>query len=228
MTGLGDSWRKVYPVYDKLADVYERMNLAMTWGNVDRWRRQLASLVPPNAVRVLDAGCGPGNMTRHLINGRYVVGLDYSADMLKANKLDVDKVQGVFEALPFRDNAFDAAVLAYSLHAARDLGRALDELTRVARSVAAVSMGKPDGRMARLLVRLYVSRFVPLLARLLAPRHVEEYKALKEIFKAALPNEDLRRYLGEWLDLKYFGTRGLGAIYMFYGVRRARPRYKTA
>lgn len=227
MTGLGDNWRKVYPVYDKLAEVYERMNMAMTWGNVDRWRRQLASLVPPDALRVLDAGCGPGNMTRHLLD-KYVVGLDYSIDMLKANKLDVDKVQGVFEALPFRDDAFDVAVLAYALHAARDLGKALDELIRVARGIAAVSMGKPDGRLARLLVWLYVSRFVPLLARLLAPRHVDEYKALGEIFKAALPNGELKRFLEKRLDLKYFGTRGLGAIYMFYGTRNARPQYRTA
>ncbi|MGC9169266.1 MAG: class I SAM-dependent methyltransferase [Thermoproteus sp.] len=223
MTGLGDRWRRVYPAYDRLPSVYERMNLAMTWGQVDRWRRQLATLLPQNARRVLDAGCGPGNMTRHLISaGRYVIGLDYSAEMLKAMRLDIDKVQGVFEMLPFRDGAFDVAVLAYALHAARDLERALAELTRVARGVAAVSMGKPDNPLVRRLFRLYVAYFIPALAYVLAPGHVDEYRALKEILDAATPNKDLRAFLEKLLELRYFGTRGLGAIYMFYGER---PRW---
>ncbi|AEA11849.1 Methyltransferase type 11 [Thermoproteus uzoniensis 768-20] len=223
MTGLGDRWRRVYPAYDRLPSVYERMNLAMTWGQVDRWRRQLATLLPQNARRVLDAGCGPGNMTRHLISaGRYVVGLDYSAEMLKAMRLDVDKVQGVFEMLPFRDGAFDVAVLAYALHAAKDLEKALAELTRVAYGVAAISMGKPDSPLIRRLFGLYVAYLVPTLARILAPGHVDEYKALKEILEAAVPNRDLKALLEKSLELKYFGTRGLGAIYMFYGERPQR------
>jgi ubiquinone/menaquinone biosynthesis C-methylase UbiE len=223
MTGLGDRWRKVYPAYDRLSSVYERMNAAMTWGQVDRWRRQLASLLPRDVERVLDAGCGPGNMTRHLASaGRYVVGLDYSAEMLKALKLDVDKVQGVFEMLPFRDCAFDVAVLAYSLHAARDLERTLAKLTRAARGVAAVSMGKPDNPLVARLFGLYVSRFIPALARILAPGHVDEYRALREILEAAAPNSELEALLRRWVELRYFGTRGFGAIYMFYGVRPGR------
>ncbi|MEL9991666.1 MAG: class I SAM-dependent methyltransferase [Thermoproteus sp.] len=229
MTGLGERWRKVYPAYDRLPEVYERMNIAMTWGQVDKWRRQLAALLPPNAVRILDAGCGPGNMTRHLLSPtRYVVGLDYSIEMLRALRLDVDRVQGIFEFLPFRDGAFDAVVLAYSLHAARDLERALAELTRVSREVAAVSMGKPDSLIVRRLFRLYVKYFVPMLARVLAPGHVGEYKALVDILDAALPNEKLKSLLERWLDLKYFGTRGVGAIYIFYGFTNATRRYKTA
>ncbi|MEZ0248769.1 MAG: class I SAM-dependent methyltransferase, partial [Thermoproteus sp.] len=218
-----------YPAYDRLPEVYERMNAAMTWGQVDRWRKQLAALLRPDAARVLDAGCGPGNMTRHLLlPTRHVVGLDYSVEMLKALRFDIDKVQGVFEFLPFRDDAFDAAVLAYSLHAARDLERALAELTRASREVAAVSMGKPDGLVARKLFRLYVRYFVPALARVLAPGHVDEYRSLVEILDAALPNRKLKSLLEGWLDLKYFGTRGFGAIYMFYGARSATQRYKTA
>nr|KJR72986.1 MAG: methyltransferase type 11 [Thermoproteus sp. AZ2] len=225
MAGLGDRWRGVYPAYHKIVGVYERMNAAMTFGNADRWRRQAASLLDSNVEKILDAGCGPGNMERHLRG--HIVGLDYSLEMLRANPYE-DKVQGVFELMPFRDDAFDAAVLGYSLHAARDLEAALAELVRVAREVVAVSMGKPDNRAAEALARFYVAYIVPLMARLLAPALVQEYKALKTIFDSALRNNELRKLLERWLELKYFGTRGLGTIYIFAGIRRATPRRRTA
>ncbi|CCC81359.1 class I SAM-dependent methyltransferase [Thermoproteus tenax] len=227
MTGLGERWRKVYPAYRKLVSVYERMNLAMTWGNVDKWRRQLAALVPDDAEKILDAGCGPGNMTRHLLRpGRYVVGLDYSIEMLKALKYDIDKVQGVFESLPFRDGYFDVAVLAYALHAARDLERALDELTRVAGAVAAVSMGAPDNPIVRGLFKLYVAVFVPFLALLLAPSHLREYTALSDILSVAPPNRVFKSILSRWMRLESFTTRGFGAIYIFYGTSRRFRRHR--
>lgn len=229
MTGLGERWRRVYPAYHKIADVYERMNMAMTWGNVDRWRRQAAALLDGGAARVLDAGCGPGNMAKHIKAGRYVVGLDYSQEMLKDVPYDdVDRVQGVFERLPFRDDAFDAAVAGYSLHAAQDLERAIVELSRAAREVVAVSMGKPDNGLVELLFRMYVFYVIPLMAKALAPGRAEEYKALKEILSAAPRNKALKALLGRYLDLRYFGARALGAVYIFAGVRRATRLYKTA
>jgi ubiquinone/menaquinone biosynthesis C-methylase UbiE len=129
--------------------------------------------------------------------------------------------------MPFRDDSFDAAVLGYSLHAARDLEAALAELVRVAREVVAVSMGKPDNRAAKALARFYIAYIVPLMAGFLAPALVQEYKALKMIFDSAMRNKELRGLLEGRLELKYFGTRGLGTIYIFAGFRRATQRRRT-
>jgi demethylmenaquinone methyltransferase/2-methoxy-6-polyprenyl-1,4-benzoquinol methylase len=51
---------------------------------------------------------------------------------------------------------------------------------------------------------------------------VDEYRALREILEAAAPNRELAALLRRWIELRYFGTRGFGAIYMFYGVRPGR------
>lgn len=68
--GLGSSWRVVYESYKKIVKFYERANLLVTFGNVDRWRREAIGLFyqldGKNPLRVLDAGAGPGNMARHI------------------------------------------------------------------------------------------------------------------------------------------------------------------
>jgi SAM-dependent methyltransferase len=50
----------------------------------------------------------------------------------------MERVAASFEALPIRDGAFDVVVFNASLHYAEDLGRALSEARRVARSGARI------------------------------------------------------------------------------------------
>ncbi|NIP36557.1 MAG: methyltransferase domain-containing protein, partial [Thermoplasmata archaeon] len=89
--------------------------------------------------RVVDIGCGTGRYTVHIHGalGRPVVGLDLSAGMLgKAREKvdggsDIRLVRGDAHHLPFRDEAFDAAVLILVVHHIEDLGALSKELHRV-------------------------------------------------------------------------------------------------
>jgi SAM-dependent methyltransferase len=62
--------------------------------------------------RVLDLGCRSGALTRHLLEGNSVVGLDVDVAALeKAAALGIEPVRAnVEEPLPFEDAAFDAVV----------------------------------------------------------------------------------------------------------------------
>ena len=62
--------------------------------------------------RVLDLGCRSGALTKHLLEGNTVVGLDVDAAALaKAAALGIEPVQAnVEEPLPFEDATFDAVV----------------------------------------------------------------------------------------------------------------------
>jgi SAM-dependent methyltransferase len=62
--------------------------------------------------RVLDLGCRSGQLTKHLLDGNAVVGLDVDAAALeKAAALGIEPVQAnVEEPLPFEDASFDAVV----------------------------------------------------------------------------------------------------------------------
>lgn len=96
---------------------------------------------------LLDAGCGPGMVSRYLMErrpGRFrFVGLDQSAAMIDAarrnlaGRADVELRVGSVEALPFPDATFDV-VLAIGVIEYVDAPAALRELSRVARPGAIV------------------------------------------------------------------------------------------
>lgn len=104
----------------------------------------LLALLP--GERVLDVGCGSGVVTRDLarrvVPGGRVVGLDAStalltvADELAAETGLADHItwrEGDARALPFGDNAFDAAIAVTTLCHIPDGERAIPELVRVVR-----------------------------------------------------------------------------------------------
>lgn len=124
--------------YDTVAEAYaERFFLELDGKPFDRGLLQRFARMVPTGGRVLDAGCGPGHIARHLHRlGLDVVGVDISAGMVDlARRLvpEAEFVHGDVLALPFSDGAFSGCVAMYSLHhlPAADLPRGLAEIRRV-------------------------------------------------------------------------------------------------
>jgi SAM-dependent methyltransferase len=100
----------------------------------------LSELSPslPDGASVLDVGCGTGANRQVLArDGRYTVGIDYSAVPLELER-DHDlehsaRVQGDAERLPFRDEAFDLVVSLDVLEHLKDDRLGARELRRVVR-----------------------------------------------------------------------------------------------
>ncbi|MBN0379386.1 methyltransferase domain-containing protein, partial [Pseudomonas aeruginosa] len=94
-------------------------------------------------AQVLDAGCGPGSMSRYWREaGSVVTALDLSAGMLaQAQRNDAAQhyLLGDIEALPLPDACVDLAWSNLAVQWCDDLRAAIGELYRVAR---------PGGRVA--------------------------------------------------------------------------------
>jgi ubiquinone/menaquinone biosynthesis C-methylase UbiE len=87
--------------------------------------------------RILDAGCGTGIFTLHVLaTGACVVGLELSLPMLlrAVRKLEgraFHPVRGDMTTLPFGENEFDKAVSVTAIEFIEDGQRAINELFRV-------------------------------------------------------------------------------------------------
>lgn len=98
-----------------------------------------AEYMPQSASRVLDIGCGGGDLACFLASGAgQVVALDVSLEVLRAvqAKQTERELSGLHlvvadvNRLPFRDNCFDYVVSRYTLHHT-ELDRSLPEVRRV-------------------------------------------------------------------------------------------------
>ena len=139
--------------FDALAEAYETYRL----GYADELYEVLieSGIVP--GTRVVDVGCGTGLVTSELVQrGCAVTGVDASAAMLaraRAREPRASFLLARAEALPFPDQAFDAATSAQAFHWFEQ-PRALAELVRVVR---------PGGIIAiwwKLMIRGDASRLI--------------------------------------------------------------------
>ena len=112
-----------------------------------RWTRVLARFIAQGeALNILDAGCGPGTVTRSLVElGHKVTAVDVSTEMLDRAKGIVDAsagrvrfLQADVADLPFPDDHFDMVISRYVVWTLPDPSRAVREWRRIL---------KPGGRL---------------------------------------------------------------------------------
>ena len=107
----------------------------------------------PADAKVLESGCGPGPVSRHLAAhnaGWYVTGIDPSSHFIAkarekaADTPNVDFVEGDARKLPFDDGTFDAVVFHTALCHIPDAASAIGEAHRVLKSGGTIAIFDGD------------------------------------------------------------------------------------
>jgi demethylmenaquinone methyltransferase/2-methoxy-6-polyprenyl-1,4-benzoquinol methylase len=167
-------------MFDRIAPRYDLLNRLMTAGLDRTWRRAAAAAADVAAgERALDCCTGTGDLALDLAEravGGEVVGLDASPRMLELARAkaaaagqNATFVEGDACALPFEDDTFDAATVAFGARNLPDLDRGLAEMARVVRPggrVVVLEITTP--RHLRPFYRLWFDRVVPRLGALVA------------------------------------------------------------
>jgi len=172
--------QQVRAMFDRIAGVYDVMNTAMTAGLHHRWRARAAdeARVRPGD-RVLDVATGTGDLaielTGRVAPGGAVTGGDFSEAMLEHARGKVQRLPSSsrprFEwldamALPYEDDTFDAATVAFGARNFDRLGQGLSEMVRVVRPggrVVVLEITTPARAPLAQFYRLWFDRLVPAL-----------------------------------------------------------------
>jgi len=144
--------RYVRALFATIADRYDFITVALSYGQDRRWKRRLVDLASPRAgAHALDLATGTGDIAFALAaRGAHVVGLDITARMIELAQSKIDRSASGFAphflvgdmlALPFPDASFDIVTTGYGLRNVPNLALAIQEIHRVL---------KPGGRMLSL------------------------------------------------------------------------------
>jgi demethylmenaquinone methyltransferase/2-methoxy-6-polyprenyl-1,4-benzoquinol methylase len=178
---------QVRAMFDGIAGVYDLMNTVMTAGLHHRWRAraaELARLRPGD--RALDVATGTGDfaveLARYTGNAGEVIGSDFAEAMLERARAKAPETVS-FEwgdalALPYPDDAFDAATVGFGARNFVDLARGLREMVRVVRPggrVVVLEITTPTRPPLSLFYRVWFDRLVPAAGRLVGFAHAYEY-----------------------------------------------------
>jgi ubiquinone/menaquinone biosynthesis methyltransferase len=127
--------RYVRRLFATIADRYDFITIAFSYGQDRRWKQRLihlAELQPDD--RVLDLACGTGDLLFAASERvRAAVGLDITHRMLQLAraKRAARVVTGDMLALPFPDASFTVVTTGYGLRNVPDLAAAIGEIHRV-------------------------------------------------------------------------------------------------
>lgn len=161
-------------MFDGIAARYDLVNRIASLGLDRGWRTRTAhALALEPGQRVLDVATGTADLAITIARtqgGATIVGVDPSRGMLSRAACKVANarlagrirlVAGVAEDLPFDDEEFDSASMAFGIRNVTNRPRALREIRRVLRPggrVAILELGEPGSRLARLHVHSIVPR----------------------------------------------------------------------
>ena len=169
---------RVQAMFNAIARRYDLLNRLMTLGLDRRWRRLAAAEAQPQpGERVLDVCCGTGDLALALARqcpSCEVVGLDFSDAMLDRARQktaartpgagNVSYVRGDLLHLPFADDMFVAATVAFGVRNVPDVRAAFAEMARVTRPggrVVCLEATRPRGALARRFHALWLGTIVP-------------------------------------------------------------------
>jgi ubiquinone/menaquinone biosynthesis C-methylase UbiE len=223
--GLQGKWAYVVNSLQVIIPSYEQASSRISLFADRRMRSEAVSFAVKKGDLVLDLGAGPGTLSRVVEKaGGDPVLLDASRAMLKASGFP-KTVQAIFEFLPFRAVAFDAAVSGFAVRDAHDLRVALAQIARVLKPgshFAICDLGKPDDPVREVAVAMYLRVMTAVIGLATAGRVGLRYSSLFDTYALVLHNSELRSLLGLYIGKTSIHETQMGGSIVVTCVRDSR------
>jgi demethylmenaquinone methyltransferase / 2-methoxy-6-polyprenyl-1,4-benzoquinol methylase len=191
-------------IFKAISPRYDLLNRVMSGRQDVRWRRLAVSRIPAEAKRVLDVATGTGDLAIDIASAgeREVVGADFVENMMRyaVEKTEARDLSGriAYAAadalhLPFPDQIFDAATMAFGIRNMPDRLSALKEMARVVKpggKVLVLEMTFPRNLRLRRFFTWYLNNVIPVIGGLISGNS-KAYRYLPDSIQDFLHPDDL-------------------------------------
>jgi len=197
-------------MFDSIAWRYDFLNHFLSF-NFDRlWRRRAIKIISKSyqSPNILDVATGTADLAiaAMKLNPFKITGIDISRKMLEIGREKVEKkgfagkidlISGDSEKIPFDDNIFDVAMVAFGVRNISDPLKGLSEMRRVIRNggmIMVLEFSKPSGFPFKTLYNFYFRNILPLLGRLFS-KDKAAYRYLPDSVMKFPDNEEFLKLL---------------------------------
>ena len=229
-----DKEKKVGGVFSSVADNYDLMNDAMSFGLHRLWKEILIELSEVKSdSKVLDIASGTGDIPKILLNKHNAIEVhmtDINASMLSNGyKRAVNEnfhsntyfsvTSG--ESLPYKDNSFDLITVGFGLRNFTNKEDGLKEMRRCLKSngvLLVLEFSKPQNSLFSKVYDWYSFNIIPRMGKFLA-NDSESYKYLAESIRMHPDQVTLKQMIldGGFEECKFFNLlNGIVAIHKAY------------
>ena len=221
-------------MFGNIAPSYDLLNHLLSLNIDTYWRRKTTQLVPPERrAPILDLCTGTGDLAlaydRAAIGRLPIVGADFCHEMLVRACRKTEKRQAAnriryleadAQRLPFLDDRFQIATVAFGLRNVTDTDRGLAEMVRVTRPggrVAILEFSQPRHWLFGRCYRFYFRRILPWLGQIISRSQDNAYRYLPasvmEFPDGEALAERMRRH--GLVDVRFYPmTFGIATLYV--------------
>jgi demethylmenaquinone methyltransferase / 2-methoxy-6-polyprenyl-1,4-benzoquinol methylase len=225
----------VKEIFSTVTKKYDFLNHFLSLRRDVAWRHfAVKKMRFSQTERFLDVACGTGDLSIDAalrFKRIKVTGLDFVKEMLDAGGPKVQKkglsgrvflLQGDALHLPFADNSFDVAAIAFGIRNIPDRARALREMTRIVvpgGQIMVLEMSFTRNWFSNLMYHTYLNHILPLIAERFSLNPSAYYYLADSIMNFPSPEEfsGLMEEAGMVRVRRYKLT--LGTCYLYVGLK---------
>ncbi len=177
-----ESWR----MFDEISSRYDLLNRLLSFGLDLSWRRKISRFLGRKpGQRLLDLATGTADVLLTLANHPHIqkgVGVDLADQMLALGEAKIRKrrlghrlslQQGDIQRLPFSNESFDVATIAFGIRNVPDPQKVLKEMFRVLKKegrALILEFSLPANRWVRFFHLFYLRNIVPAVGFIFSGR----------------------------------------------------------
>lgn len=155
---------KVKAVFQRIPDIYDKMNTIMSMGMDVFWRLELVRLMPNSGI-IVDVGTGTGKLSNFYRGNARIIGIDVTREMMILNKTKGNLLVASGTDMPFRNSSVDGIMSSFVLRNLPSTEKYFADAYRVLR---------PGGTIANLDAfpehRKFISQFFSIYFYNILPR----------------------------------------------------------
>jgi demethylmenaquinone methyltransferase/2-methoxy-6-polyprenyl-1,4-benzoquinol methylase len=202
----------VESMFDSIAWKYDFLNHLLSFGIDNLWRRRAVRIISRSFKnpRILDVATGTGDLAiaAMKLDPVSICGIDISAGMLEIGRKKIEKKgysgrillqHADSENIPFGDDLFDVAMVAFGVRNFADPLTGLTEMRRVIRKkglILVLEFSKPSSFLFRHVFNFYFMNILPFFGRLFS-KNKSAYTYLPESVSKFPDNEEFLKLLRE-------------------------------